>query len=253
MGGSEQSLTGHPVESAQDSVERVVRCVLEARDLPWRYAEQHAAEIDTFWSERGAAQSGLFNGTIYMLETQLLAVGEFRALLKPVEFKSFYYWRARGFPEAGIRDSFGSALIRSAEGHVLLGRQRAGNLNAGLSYLPGGFIDPRDVDPTGRIDISASILREATEETGLDATDLAVVPGFLLTRCGHQISIGVEFRSPLDSSALAQKVRAFLGRDADAELSEVDIVRSTADLAGLAVPAYAGVLLRWLFAGPAEP
>lgn len=250
MSGTKHSTSGRRETKPEGRVDRIARCVLEADDAPWPYAERHAAGVDAFWSQRPAAQSGLFNGTIYMLTTQSLAADVFSGLLKPIEFKAFYYWRAQGFPEAGIRDAFGSALIRSAEGHVLLGRQRAGNLNAGLSYLPGGFIDPRDVDPSRRVDLAASVMREASEETGLDADDLVMVPGVLLTRYRHQISMGVEFRSPLGSEALAAKVRAFLARDAEAELDGIDIVRSDADIAGLALPPYAEVLLHWLFAAP---
>ncbi len=237
-----------PPDRPKGRVDRIESCVLTVRDQAWAYADRNAAEIDAYWTQRASGQSGLFNGTVYMLADQSLDAGAFIGSMKPIAFKSFYYWRAQGFPDADLFDAFGSALIRSVEGHVLLGRQREGLLNAGLSYLPGGFIDPRDVDAGGAIDIAASALREALEETGLDASDLVRVPGFLLTRCAQQISFGVEFRSPLGSAALAEKMRHFLRRDTDAELSDIDIVRCTADLTALAMPLYADVLLRWLFA-----
>lgn len=234
------------------SVERIESCRLVARNEPWPYADQNTALIDAYWLRHAAAEPGLFNGTVFMLASEAQAAAAFSAVLTPVSFKSFYYWRAHGSPSADRHDVFGSALIRSSEGAVLLGRQRAGYLNAGLSYLPGGFIDPRDVGPDDRIDIAASIRREVEEETGLDEADLERVPGFVLTRCAHQISIGVEYRSSFGADALAAKIRAHLRRDAQSELADVEIVRSGADLAGLHMPPFAEVLLNRLFCDTAD-
>lgn len=229
------------------TVDRIARCTLEARDDPWPYAEARRTAIDAHWARRPPEQQGFFNGTIYMLAAQTLAGGDFAAVMRPVEFKSLLYWRDQGFPEAGIRDAFGSALIRSAEGHVLLGRQREGNLNAGLSYLPGGFIDRRDVDGAGRIDIASSVLREAMEETGLGAPDLDRRPGFILTRCGPQISIGVEFHSPLGSEELRAKIERHLAQDTGGELAGVAFVSARAGIATMAMPPFTTLLLQTLF------
>lgn len=234
------------------TVDRIERCTIEVRADPWPYAEAQRAAIDEHWARRSSEQLGYFNGTVYVLVSYALTGRDFAAVMRPVEFKSFFYWRAQGFPESGVRDAFGSALIRSAEGHVLLGRQSAGNLNAGLSYLPGGFVDPRDVDGSGRIDIASSVLREALEETGLEAADLCRVPGFILTRCGPQVSIGVEFRSPLGTDVLRAKIGRHLSQDPDAELSAVEFVTSRAGIGTTAMPLFTTVLLRSLFAEPED-
>lgn len=231
------------------TVDRIERCTIQVRDDPWPYAEAHRAAIDEHWAGRSAEQLSYFNGTVYVLVSYALTGCDFAAVMRPVEFKSFLYWRAQHFPETGVRDAFGSALIRSAEGHVLLGRQSAGNLNAGLNYLPGGFVDPRDVDCSGRIDIAASVLREALEETGLEAADLCRMPGFILTRCDPQVSIGIEFRSPLGADALRAKIGHHLSQDPDAELSAVEFVTSRAGIGTTAMPPFMTVLLRSLFSG----
>lgn len=231
------------------AVDRIARCRLEVRDEPWPFAVMHRAAIDEHWAKRTPEQLGYFNGTVYVLVSQTLAGPDFAAVMRPVEFKNFLYWREQGFPETGVRDAFGSALIRSVEGHVLLGRQSAGNLNAGLSYMPGGFIDPRDVDEAGRIDIAASVLREAMEETGLDAADLGRVPGFILTRCGPQVSIAVEYRSPLGSDDLRAKIDRHLARDSGAELSSVDVVTSRAGIGSMPMPPFTTLLLQEVFPG----
>lgn len=230
------------------SVERVVGCTLRVSDEPWPFARMHAAEIDAHWERRSREGGRFFNGIVYVLSAGTVERGHFHARMRPVEFKCFLYWRDRGFPEAGVCDAFGSAVIRSSEGHVILGRQAPGNLNSGLAYMPGGFIDPRDVGPDGSIDIAANVLREVAEETGLGAADLERVPGFLLTRCGPQVSIGVEWRSRLPSTVLAARIAGHLAADKAAELSAVEIVRTGREIAADGMPPFTAVLLRALFA-----
>lgn len=181
---------------------------------------------------------GFFNGRVLMMAAASMQLdpelggGHFAGTLFEVEFKQFLYWRETGYRDPTVRDAFGSALIRSAEGHVLLGRQRAGNVNAGFAYPPGGFIDRRDVAPGGEVDIAASIAREVAEETGLDPGDLVPAGGFWLTRGGAQVSMAKEFRSPLSSDALRARMLAGIASDPEAELAGIHIVRGIADIDG---------------------
>ncbi|MCH9808736.1 MAG: NUDIX domain-containing protein [Alphaproteobacteria bacterium] len=142
------------------------------------------------------------------------------AELIETDFSSFLFWKDTSYPEAGVRDGFGSAMIRSREGHVLLARQLAGHLNSGLLYLPGGFIDLNDVCGDGRVDIDASIMRELAEETGLGASSFVRRPGYLLTRVGVQVSIAVEFRSELDALELRHLLCSQLRAQGDPELAD---------------------------------
>jgi 8-oxo-dGTP pyrophosphatase MutT (NUDIX family) len=140
-------------------------------------------------------------------------------------------------------------LSRSVDGHIVLGRQRQGYINAGLAYLPGGFIDPRDIGPDGIVDIDGSIARELGEETGLSVGEhLIADPGYLLTFSGPLVSIARRFRSPLDSEALCRLIDAHIAADPEAELAAPVVVQERGDLAGLAMPSYAEVLLGHLLA-----
>ncbi|MDX2258890.1 MAG: NUDIX hydrolase [Hyphomicrobiaceae bacterium] len=170
--------------------------------------------------------------------------------LVKTDFKSFLYWRDHGFPEAGVRDGFGSALIRARDGAILLGRQSAGHINSGMTYLPGGFIDDRDVGADGIVRLGDSIAREVAEETGLELADLVPSDGFLVTRAGPQVSFARTFLSPLDGEALARRVREFLSRQSGAELADVVLVREPADCASLAMPAFARHLLPVVLRAP---
>jgi hypothetical protein len=231
------------------SVRRVADCVLRADAYDWPFAKGEAAAIDAHWSRRKAEQPGFFNGRVLMMTAASMQTSsdgsQFSATLFEADFKSFLYWRETGHRDRTVRDAFGSALILSAEGYILLGRQHAGNINGGLAYPPGGFIDRRDIGSDGTIDIVASTAREVAEETGLDEGDLDPRGGLWLTTGGIQVSMAKEFRSPLEADALRARILERLAADPDPELADICIVRSIADIAALGdgVPDFARVLV----------
>lgn len=235
-------------ESAR--VEWVSDCHLVVSGQAWAFAREQVEAIDVHWRMRLKSHPGYFNGIVYAMAGGggTVSKGVFSASLVATDFKSFLYWKEAGCPDTQIRDAFGSAILRSREGHVLLGRQSAGNINAGQAYLPGGFIDQRDVDAEGMIDIGASIARELAEETGLTAREVQTLSGFRIITIGPQVSIAREFRSPLEAEALRALILSRLGVEAEAELMDMVIVRSLADISGANVPAYTALALEHVFA-----
>jgi 8-oxo-dGTP pyrophosphatase MutT (NUDIX family) len=226
-----------------DIVTAVARCDMRVVDGVWGYVQDNAEEIDVAWQSARAENPAFFNGTIHLINNLRFEAGCLKAAFLRTDFKSYLHWRRAGFPETGVLDGFGSALIRSADGAIILGRQRAGNVNAGLAYLPGGFIDARDAGPDGRIDIAASVVRELQEETGLTAADFQLQPGFLITQTTAHVSIAVTFQSNLDAEALKTRIVQHIATDPASELVEAVVVRQPSDLDGLAMPQYARVLL----------
>lgn len=230
------------------TIAAVARCDLRVTDEPWSFLEGSGPAIAALWATRRAENPLLFDGVIHLMTRHTLADGVFGGVFQKTDFKSYLFWRERGFPaplcpEPRPSDCFGSALIRSAEGFVLLGRQRAGNLNGGLAYPPGGFIDARDVRGDGSIDIDASIWREIGEETGLGGAELSRVPGYRVVFAGPLAAIAVEYRSPLPAEALRRRVLAHIAADPRPELDDAVIVRRVEDI-GPAMPEYAKLLLR---------
>lgn len=232
-------------------VYRASTCTLTAASWRWSFPETAAEAIAAHWHQRQSENPHFFNGRIFMMRGPRL--GEtFSAELFQTNFADFLYWRENGFPDAGVFDGFGSALLRSADGSVILGRQGFGHINSGLTYLPGGFIDPRDCDPHGRIDIAASIAREIAEETGIPAATLSQRPGYLITRCGASISIAVEYVSQLPTGQLLDHISAHLQSGSEPELEAALAVSSLADLSGLAMPPYARPLLEHVLGSAAN-
>ena len=224
---------------------RIASCRLGVSIAPWAYAEEHKSQTAAHWGEAQRARPKLFDGTIFLLAKYELQDEALSGTLVRTDFKSFLYWREQGYPECGLRDAFGAAVLRSREGHVLLGLQSDGHLNSGLAYPPSGMIDLDDVRD-GTIDIDASIVRELEEETGLRPADFEQVPGYILTMVPPFVAIAVEWRSALPAETLRDRILAHIAREAEPELADVVIVRAASDIGSLPLQPYAVPLLQFL-------
>lgn len=220
---------------------------LRVADGGWPFADRHREEIAAHWDRRTRETPVFFNGPVHLLAARASTErGILQGRFIRTDFKSFLYWRETGSPDTSVMDAFGSALILSAEGQVLLGRQRAGHLNSGLYYPPGGFVDASDVGADGRIDIDASTAREIAEETGLAAPTIQRARGYVITVAGPVLSIAVPYRSQLPGAALLDAARRHIAADADSELADVVLAAPGEDAAELPMPTYARALLRHL-------
>lgn len=237
------------VANGTGSVVAIEECRLILSGERWEFAQARQDDIDAYWERRLDDNPDFFNGTIYLTRSAKVEGDVFSADLFATDFKNFLYWRENGYGDRTVTDVFGSALIVSADGAVILGRQRVGNINSGLAYCPGGLVDARDVAADGYVDIRRSIRRELHEETGLEARDVEDVPGFLLTRLGQQISIAAEFRSALAGDVLRERILDYLSADPRSELVDVDIVSSLDATRSLAMPDFMHPLLTAYFGG----
>lgn len=230
----------------ENGVKVVSRCVLTVVEGNWPYAAKYAAEIDAHWQNASAANPTYFNGIVHLV-TEARALGsELHVSLIRTDFKSYLYWRSLGFPDAGVIDGFGSALIRSSEGKYVLVLQRPGNVNHGFAYLPSGFIDERDVLSDGSIDVGRSVAREIEEELGEAGSDLQREEGFIVVRSGAQLCFAVPYYLPKTADEFATAVAAHNAASENPELDGVIPVGTLEDLATLKTLPYARLLLEAL-------
>jgi 8-oxo-dGTP pyrophosphatase MutT (NUDIX family) len=226
-----------------DGVTKLSSCALRARSARWAFADENAEAIDAHWDEAKRSNPNYFNGVIYLVDDVAISDGALQASLLRTEFKSYLYWRTNGFPQAGVLDGFGSALIRSEDGHIMLGRQRAGNVNGGQTYAPAGFIDEQDVDAEGVIHIDQSALREVTEETGIDPGALSRDDGFYLTRSGPQLSIAVPLLARMTTVEFIRRAEQHIAASPNSELDAIVAVAGLHDIENLPTPRYMRMLL----------
>lgn len=232
--------------ATDDEVLAVAECVVRVGAARWPFAEMHAAEIDSHWQEATRRNRHFFDGVVLMTSRFAVREGHLSVELFRTRFRNYLYWRHRGFAGEGVVDGFGSGLIRSADGAIVLVRQNAGNVNEGLYYTPSGFIDTADINAQGYVDIAASVTREIVEETGLNPATLRRRPGFIVARTGAQLAIGVLFDSALAADALGQSIRDAIARQERPELAEVRLVRRLDDTLGLDVAPHSRLHLRAL-------
>ena len=204
---------------------------IDIRLLPgaWPVPEFLRAQVPATWARLLAANPHLWDGRILGVSgldggPPAVIDGVLRGVAREDRYSAFLAWRELGFPEVGVRNLFGSAIIVSADGAILLGEMGADTANAGRIYAVGGTLEPADVQPDGRVDVAGSTVRELTEETGLDAGE-ARWGGCYVVFDGPRISVAQFFHFPTDALTLRERVRRNLERQAHRELADMAIVR----------------------------
>lgn len=224
-------------------VQRIETCAIRLVAHDWPLVREHRHAIDELWAQKSAANSGFFDGVVHLVSGWRLDGGNLTATAFATRFRDYLYWRETGFADRSVTDAFGAAIIRAADGGILLARQRSGNVNSGLVYLPGGFIDERDVGSGGVIDIDGSIEREIAEETGLDLARLERRPGYVVTAVGAHLAIAACWHSSVGGEALCRQVGDYLSADPTGELEHLLLAERREDLLGLPLVHYCKALL----------
>lgn len=224
---------------------QVADCCLTWGETAWPYAERNASAINAHWQAQIADNPNYFNGWVHVLSSWSVDDRNvFHGQFFRTDFRSYLYWRHRGFEESGALDGFGSALIVSRDNQVMLGEQASGHVNTGLVDCIGGFIDERDCLTDGRLVIDASIVREVKEETGLQDTELERRPGYWIAESQKQISIAIVFQARQKAADLTQRIASFLATEDKPELDSVRFVSAASLSTETRIPDYARSLIQ---------
>jgi 8-oxo-dGTP pyrophosphatase MutT (NUDIX family) len=207
----------------------VERLDLRFAPRPWPFADDRRPEIDAHFAALRRDKPALWNGRVLLMHDHALTDGCLTGAYLETDFASFIAWRDWGFPDRSMRNCFGLAALRAADGAFLLGVMAGHTANAGRIYFPGGTPDPADIRD-GAVDLGSNVFRELAEETGLGPADVAAEPGWHATLDGPRIGLLKLVRSALPAEPLRDRVRGFLARQAEPELSDIRIVRGPQDL-----------------------
>ena len=189
-----------------------------------------------------AANPALYNGRMLLTVNWQYAAGRLDALFADVPYAAFLHWRDAGFPDTKASNIFGSAVVMSGDGALLLGRMGGHTANAGLIYPFGGSLEPMDVNETGRADIAGSARRELHEETGLDAVEAEIGPP-LVVHDGPRISVAFVMRFPDPADVLLRRIDATLAMQDPPEIADVVVIRSQSDIDAGLMPGYTQALI----------
>jgi 8-oxo-dGTP pyrophosphatase MutT (NUDIX family) len=215
--------------SFEFSVIHVDRVELTPSPKPWRFADDHRAEIDVFFAALKRDKPAVWNGRVLMLHDGfIISGGVFSGSSLETDFASFAAWRAWGSPEAGVKACFGAAAMFTRDRAVLLGIMNAHTSNAGRIYFPSGTPEPGDIRD-GNVDIEFNMRRELEEETGVTVADFRAEPGWFTAMQGPLVAHIKVLRSNLDAEPLRHRILNHLSRERTPELADIHIVRSSAD------------------------
>src|SRR5258706_2574730 len=156
---------------------RIRRLELAFAPRPWRFAEEHRADIARYFEELQQAKPALWNGRMLLLHHHAVEEDVFRGGYLETDYASFVAWRDWGFPDATMTHCVALGALRASDGPFLLGVMNSHTLNAGKVYFPAGVPDPSDI-VDGMVDLDGSVRREVAEETGLDGDAYAAEPGW---------------------------------------------------------------------------
>ena len=154
-----------------------------------------------------------------------------------VDFSAFLAWRDFGFPDAQVRNAFAMAALQSSDGAFLLGEMGAHTANAGSIYFAGGTPDALDIF-AGKVDLTASVMRELQEETGLTPEDVATAPGWTIVDAPPRIACLKPMRIAATASQAKARIEAFLAQDRQPELARIHVVGALADIEAARSPAF---------------
>jgi hypothetical protein len=210
-------------------VVRLARAELRFAPRPWPFAQARRAEIDAHFAGLSRDNPHAFNGRVLLLHAFAIEDAVLHGTYFETDFASFIAWRDWRWPDMSVRNCFGQAALRAADGAFVLGVMAAHTMNAGRIYFPSGTPDPKDIVGDD-VDLDGSVLRELTEETGLTIADVSLDPGWHAVLAGPRLAMLKPVRSPLTAEELRARILAHIAAEAHPELADVRIVRGRADL-----------------------
>lgn len=216
---------------------------------PWPFEAGNGEAIDAHWAQELDKNPHLWNGRVLKLTSHAFEDGFLTGVCHETSFAAFLAWRDWGAPDRTTRNLFGSALIRSREGHLLYGIMSNRTANAGHIYPPGGNIDMADVKEDGRVNVIGSLYRELVEETGLMEDEVIEGPLFAVFD-GPRLCIGRVMNVDIPADELRTRILNHSLATEEQELSDVRILRTTDDALDPKTTTYARALARKLLPEP---
>ncbi|WP_417419394.1 NUDIX domain-containing protein [Hoeflea sp.] len=219
-----------------------VHLAVDPAEHPWQRTEQGA--IEAHWAREQVERPWLFNGTVMIHRGLMLEGREIRGVSHRAPYAALLHW-VKTQPEADAWHLFGSAVILSADGAMMLIRMAAKTANPGKVYAPAGSLDESDIKG-GMVDVEGSIHREAREETGLDLSQAVAERRLLCWRQGRRVAVFRRFRLDETADVLAARMREHIRTDPEQEIEDVVVVRAAQD-AGPTTPAYMQAMIDFHF------
>jgi 8-oxo-dGTP pyrophosphatase MutT (NUDIX family) len=213
---------------------------------PLPFATDNAAAIAETWAEESAANPALFNGDIFAaVDLQDRGQGVFAVTCRQARYDMLLHWRRLGRPVSGFRILFGTAVLRAADGALVLGEMADTTAQAGKVSFPAGAFDQSD-RMGNRVDVDGNIRREFAEETGLDARSVAFHAGYRLWTSDAEVAAAQIVDLPWPAEEARARMLAATGRQTNPEFCDFHIARQVADVRALNTADEVIALAEWV-------
>jgi len=234
------------VSREQTDVVPLHSCDLDVTENPWQWAADNAPAVKRFWNKAIVEKPSLFNGQVLVMGEYKIADGCLSGSVHKTNFASFLYCKDKGLPEeSGVRNVFGCAVVRSAEGHLLFGRMAPYTATSGRVYPMAGTPDMDDIKD-GKLDIEGSMQRELQEEAGLTTADAARRPGYLLIENAGMSALCAVFDYDVPSRDMKVRMMRHIDMQDEPELDEIVVFRRAAFHVHHRMPGFARILVQHL-------
>jgi len=210
-------------------IHRVTTLDLAVEAWPWPFARERRAEIDAHFALQLREKPAMWNGRVLLGRNPVFSGERLSASYFETDFASFLAWRDWGFPDKGVFNGFGMGGLLCVDGAFVLGEMGPHTANAGRIYFPSGTPDLDDVRD-GAVDISGSVARELEEETGLAPADYRGEAHWHCVFTGPAVAMIKVLRVDMPGDALRARIVGNLALQQSPELSDIHLVRGTADL-----------------------
>jgi 8-oxo-dGTP pyrophosphatase MutT (NUDIX family) len=222
-------------------IETIDALDLSLTQRAWPFAESEAERIAAHWRTRIAAKPKLFNGRVLLMGRHAIERAREGATLRgeyfETDFAAFLAWRDFGYPDPAVINTFSMAALIGSDGGFLVGEMAPHTSNAGAIYFPAGTPDRKDVF-AGKVDLTASALRELNEETGVEPREVTFAPAWTVVYAPPRIACLKIMRLAEPAETVRTRIEAFLAKDKEPELSAMQVVRSAGDVDRRHTPAF---------------
>ncbi len=195
----------------------------------WPFAEQHAQEIENHWARSLKDNPDLWNGKMLAARAPKIQDGCLSAEFVEIEYAAYLAWRDWEYPDKSRFNIFGTAVIRSREGHLIFGVMGDTTSWPGRTYPPAGSLELSDVGPDGRLDVFVSGVRELKEETGINVQSMTP-DQTLVAWAGQQIAVMQVFSLDYSGHELVKEINDFIAAETQSELAKIQLITCIEDL-----------------------
>lgn len=195
--------------------------VLEGEHPIQSVARERAAEN---WRREVTANPALFDGSMVFQNRLSIRNDVIEGEAYMVPYSIYLWWRRQARPATGFH-LFAFPVPVSSDGAIIAVRMGAHTANPGQVYCPAGSLDGSDV-VEGVCDVYGNMVREVSEETGLDLGRAWDDGRYFASHAGRRMVVCRLFRFKESADEMLAAIERHMIADKEPEIAGAVAIRS---------------------------